>query len=79
MQSPYAYVITWPQQPTAIFTWPNIARKFIRDVYTNADGELALPPEGHMTLSRHKVNPKPGHAVVIDRLDIARFLADGKK
>ena len=47
----------------AVFTWPNPCRKFIRDTYT-ADGRLALPPEGRLKLTRHKVNPKAGGRVI---------------
>lgn len=73
-QSPYAYVLEMPGQPLAIFTWPNVVKKFIRDVYSR-DGELHLPPAGHLTLKRYKVNPGASHAIIIDNLDVEKFLA----
>jgi hypothetical protein len=77
--SPYVYILTrfsptGARQDPDIFTWPNVARKFIRDAYT-VDGELALPPAGHLILSRHKVNQRPGQPRVIDVLNIVEFLA----
>lgn len=77
-QSPYVYFLEIQGQPPAPFTWPNVCRKYIKDVYTSVDGELRLPPEGHLILTRYKLNPKPGQAVIIDRLKIDKFMADGR-
>lgn len=76
MQQPvYAYVLEFPGQPPAVFTWPNVVKKYIRDIYTNGDGHLILPPAGHLTLTRYKVNPKAGQATIIDRIsDIGHFV-----
>ena len=73
-QSPYAYVLGLPDLPPAVFTWPNAVKKYIRDTYST-DGELHLPPPGRLTLYRYKVNPKAGHRLVTDQLDIEVFLA----
>lgn len=73
-QSPYAYILTIEGQPPAVFTWPNVAKKFIRDIYSTAEGELTLPPPGYLVLKRYKVNPRAGHAMVIDNLDVEKFL-----
>lgn len=73
-QSPYVYVVTFKGQPPAIFTWPNVARKYIRDIFSK-DGELHLPPGDYITLERYKVNPKPAQAVIIDRMNVEVFLA----
>lgn len=70
----YAYILTIEGQPPAVFTWPNVARKYIKDIYTDSDGALQLPPKGYMALKRYKVNPKAGRPVVIDNLDIEIFL-----
>lgn len=56
-----------------MFVWPNGARKYIRDTYTT-DGELHLPPGEHLVVKRHKLNPKAGGTIVIDCLDIGKFL-----
>jgi hypothetical protein len=74
--SPYVYSLGVDGQsgPPAVFTWPNIARKYIRDTYT-VDGELHLPPPGHLRLARYKVNPKAGQRPVADMLDVGEFLA----
>ncbi len=74
MNSPYAYILTIPGQPLAVFTWPNVVKKFIRDTYT-VQGELKLPPEGYLTLHRYRVNPKAGAAFIIANLNIEKFLA----
>ena len=74
-QSPYAYVVNIEGQPPAIFTWPNVCKKYIRDIYGDSDGVLTLPPPGYLVLKRHKVNPKPGAPAVIDILDVERFLS----
>ena len=76
MNSPviYVYVLAIANADApAVFTWPNPCRKFIRDTYT-ADGRLALPPEGRLKLTRHKVNPKAGGRVIADVIDIGEFL-----
>jgi hypothetical protein len=70
----YAYVVEIPGQPMAIFTWPNVVKKFIRDIYTQ-DGELHLPPAGRLKLTRYKVNPRASHAVILDPINIEAFLA----
>jgi hypothetical protein len=74
--SPYVYSVSIQGQdgPPAVFTWPNIARKYIRDTYT-VDGALALPPEGRIRLARYKVNPKAGQRPVAEMLDVGEFLA----
>jgi hypothetical protein len=72
-QSPYAYILEMPGAPVAIFTWPNVAKKYIRDIYT-IDGELRLPPPGHLTLTRYRVNPKAGHVAVASPLIVEEFL-----
>lgn len=76
MNSPYAYILEVRHQPAVVFTWPNVARKYIRDTFSGTDGELTLPPDGYMTLTRYKVNPKAGQAVIITRIDI-RKLCEG--
>lgn len=73
MNSPYVYFIEIQGQPPAVFTWPNIARKFLRDTYT-LDGELHLPPEDRLAITRYKVNPKVGQAVIVDRYKAEKFL-----
>ncbi len=73
MNSPYAYVLEIKGQPPAIFTWPNCAKKYLRDTYT-LDGELRLPPEGYLVLKRYKVNPKAGQALMITGLNVEKFL-----
>lgn len=74
MQQPiYAYVLDMPGQPLAVFTWPSVVKKFIRDIYT-VNEELHLPPAGHLTLKRYKVNPRASHAVIIENLDVEKFL-----
>lgn len=73
MNSPYAYVL-WALGEQAVFTWPNCAKKYIRDTYT-LDGELHLPPEGLLILTRFKVNPKAGGHVVSEILNVEKFLA----
>lgn len=74
--SPYVYVVLIEHQPQAIFTWPNIAKKYVRDIYTNSKGELTLPPDGVLKIWRYKVNPKAGQAIIIDSLKPEKFLAD---
>lgn len=74
-QFPYAYVVNIQHQPQAIFTWPNIARKYIRDIYTNSKGELKLPPDPVLRIWRYKVNPTAGQAIIIDSLKPEKFLA----
>jgi hypothetical protein len=69
----YVYILKQEQFPEAVFTWPNVCRKYIRDTYT-LNGELCLPPGDILTLKRHKVNPKPEHTPLIDRLDVAEFM-----
>lgn len=73
-QSPYVYIVEMAGQPPAVFTWPNVARKFIRDTYTSG-GELHLPPADRLQVTRYKVNPKAGQAMIIDRLPVTQFLA----
>lgn len=73
-QSPYVYVVNIGDQGPAIFTWPNVARKYIRDTFTT-DGELHLPPRDRVRLTRHKVNPRAGAAVVTDYLSVEVFLS----
>lgn len=75
MNPPYAYILTGQGQSPAVFTWPNVAKKYIRDTYADSGGALHLPPEGFLSLQRHKVNPRAGRPPVIDTLDIASFLA----
>lgn len=70
----YVYVVNIGDQGPAIFTWPNIARKYIRDTFT-VDGELHLPPRDRLRLTRHKVNPKAGGAVITDYMNVEVFLA----
>jgi hypothetical protein len=75
MNSPYAYVLWTQGDPEpAVFTWPNCVKKYIRDTYTT-DGELHLPPDGHLSLFRFKVNPKAGSRVLGATLDVEKFLA----
>jgi hypothetical protein len=74
-QSPYVYVLVIEGNPPAHFTWPNTARKFIRDTYTNSEGELHLPPPGYLSLKRYPANPRSAQAVIIAPLDIGQFLA----
>lgn len=70
----YVYVLEIPGTgEPAVFTWPNVCRKYIRDTYT-VNGELCLPPRGRMNLARRKVNPKAGGPKVVDYLDVAEFL-----
>jgi hypothetical protein len=73
VNSPYAYVL-WAAGEQAVFTWPNCAKKYLRDTYT-VDGELHLPPNGLLILTRFKVNPKAGSKVVSEELDVEKFLA----
>ena len=73
MQPVYAYVVDLSGS-VAVFTWPNVAKKYLRDIYTT-DGELHLPPPGYVKLTRHKVNPRAGGAVVTDFLNIEAFLS----
>jgi hypothetical protein len=76
-QSQYAWVLEIPNGPTSVFTWAVCAKKYLRDLYTDADGELKLPPPGYLVLKRYRVNPKAGHAVIIEPVsDIERFLAN---
>ena len=72
MQSQYAWIVSL-QGEHAVFTWANCAKKYIRDTYT-ADGELHLPPPGHIGVIRYKVNPKAGHRVVWDIIQVEEFL-----
>lgn len=76
-QSPYAYVLEIQTMPghyaTAVFTWPNPAKKYIRDMYS-LDGELHLPPPGHLILKRYKVNPKSTRIPGCDMLDVEKFV-----
>jgi hypothetical protein len=75
VQSHYAYVLEIPGQPSAVFTWPNVIKKYIRDVYSNSEGSLVLPPPGRLVLKRYKVNPKAGQTIVIDHIgDIEHFV-----
>lgn len=74
MNPQYAYVLGITGQPSAVFTWPNCVRKFIRDVYTR-DGELHLPPPDRLTLTRTKVNPRAGAAIIIDHISIEEFMS----
>ncbi len=73
MNSPYAYVL-WALGEQAVFTWPNCAKKYIRDTYT-ADGELRLPPADLIILTRFRVNPKAGQGPSSVQLDVEKFLA----
>jgi hypothetical protein len=73
MNSPYAYVLEIPGQEDAIFNWPAGARKYIRDTYT-VDGRLCLPPPGHISLQRYKVNPKVGQRINVISLPVEAFL-----
>jgi len=73
MNSPYAYVLSTLGEQ-AVFTWPNCVKKYIRDTYTT-DGELHLPPDSHLSLTRFKVNPKAGTRVAKEELDVGAFLA----
>ncbi len=73
MNSPYAYVLSILGE-RRVFTWPNCAKKFIRDTYT-VDGELHLPPESHISLIRYKVNPKAGQPDRSENLNVEKFLA----
>jgi hypothetical protein len=73
VNSQYAYIVTVLGEIAGVFTWPNCVKKYLRDVYT-IDGELHLPPEGHITLTRHKVNPKAAGTPVKERIHIERFL-----
>ncbi len=78
MNSPYAYVLEeflpGKQEVSAVFSWPNCAKKYLRDTYT-VDGELHLPPATRLKLTRHKVNPKSGRLAPREQLDIGAFLA----
>ena len=69
----YELTISGTGEP-AVFTWPNVCRKYIRDLYT-VNGELHLPPPGRMVLARRKVNPKAGGPRVVDYLSVEEFLA----
>jgi hypothetical protein len=79
----YVYVLEHrsaghPLRPPAVFTWPNICRKYLKDIYADADGVLHLPPEEHRPLIRRvKVNPGASHAVIVHTVNIERFM-DGK-
>jgi hypothetical protein len=81
MRSPVVYVYSLvirdgspASAVPALFTWPNPCRKYIRDTYT-VNGELRLPPDGRLALTRHKVNPKAGQRLTGEVLDIGEFLA----
>ena len=69
-QSPYAYVLDIEGQPPAVFTWPNVCKKYIRDIYGDT-----LPPKDRLKLRRCKVNPRAGQTVITDYLDVEAFLA----
>jgi hypothetical protein len=71
----YIYEVKITGQPSAYFTWPNPAKKFIRDVYTTFDGALALPPRDRLKVTRHKVNPRASHAMIEDVIDVEEWLA----
>jgi hypothetical protein len=71
----YVYEVRIQGQPSAYFTWPNPAKKFIRDIYTTFDGALALPPEDRLEVIRHKVNPRASHAMIIDKINVEAWLA----
>ena len=70
----YVYILEGQDALPAVFTWPNVVKKHIRDTYT-VDGELHLPPLGRIALKRYKVNPKAGQRTVVDVIDIGEFLA----
>lgn len=74
----YAYLVTryvgGDRVNPVVFTWPNTAKKWLRDTYTT-DGELHLPPPGRLILTRVKVNPKAGHPPVTDVLNLEEFLS----
>lgn len=59
---------------TAVFFWPNVCRKYIRDSYT-LDGKLCLPPPERLKLKRLKPNPKPGYPSIEADIDVEKFLA----
>lgn len=75
MTTPVIYVyMLEDDHSVAPFTWPSVARKYIRDTYT-VNGKLCLPPAGHLKLTRYKVNPKAGARIVADELDVGKFLS----
>lgn len=73
MNPVYVYFVEIAGQPAAPFSWPNVAKKFIRDTYST-DGELHLPPDGRLTITRYKLNPKAGQAIIIERYTAEKFL-----
>lgn len=73
-QSPYIYIVKIEGQPDAFFTWPNPAKRYIKDIYTGRDGELHLPPGDRIAVKRSKVNPHAGHTIITDTLNIQSFL-----
>jgi hypothetical protein len=75
VQSQYVWALSRSADsaPFAVFSWANVAKKYIRDTYTT-DGELHLPPRGHLTLIRYKVNPKASRNAIWDELGIEEFL-----
>ena len=73
-QSPYAYVLKFNNQADLVFTWPNALRKYLRDSFGNADGTLALPPPDVAHIMRYRVNPKAGHAMQVQRIQLVKFM-----
>lgn len=59
--------------PVAVFSWPNVIKKYIRDTYT-FNGELHLPPTDQLNVYRAKLNPKAPNYTVWERINVQEFM-----